>query len=75
MGADLIFYWEPIQWFVSPSDYWVDPKNHEGYIKHSHFLAEANNEKNFDQARKDKWLGLKHARFVKWIDDEIIIPR
>mmetsp|Transcript_23899 Transcript_23899/g.26520 ORF Transcript_23899/g.26520 Transcript_23899/m.26520 type:complete len:161 (+) Transcript_23899:396-878(+) len=73
-AANTAAYWSITQWLVAPADYWRNPKNPEGYLKHS-FLAEANNEAKFDQGRKDKWLALKFARFVKWDRDTTIIPR
>ena len=48
-----VVYLDIAQWIIAPTDYWRDPTNIEGYLKNSHFLAEANNEINFDQARKD----------------------
>uniref|UniRef100_A0A7S3KB39 Palmitoyl-protein thioesterase 1 n=1 Tax=Euplotes crassus TaxID=5936 RepID=A0A7S3KB39_EUPCR len=68
-------YFNFMQYLVAPADFWIDPTNPQGYLKHSRFLAEANNERNFDQNRKDLWLALKHARFVKWEQDTTIIPR
>ena len=70
-----IIYWDIAQWLVAPADYWRDPQNTAGYLKHSRFLAEANNEVNFNQTRKDLWLSLKHCIFVKWESDTTIIPR
>jgi palmitoyl-protein thioesterase len=63
------------QRFVAPCDYWRVPYNEEGYLKYAQFLPDANNERNFDQARKDKWLALKQVIFVKWEEDSTIIPR
>lgn len=45
------------------------------YLKHSKFLPDALNERNFNQQIKDNWLSLKFARFVKWENDNVIIPR
>lgn len=73
--ANYFLYFDFSQRIFGPADYWRDPTRPDNFLKYSRFLAEANNEKNFDQERKDKWLGLKHARFVKWEDDAVIIPR
>ena len=70
-----VVYWSFAQWIIAPTDYWRDPQNIEGYLKHSGFLAEANNEVNFNQTRKDLWLSLKQCIFVKWSNDTTIIPR
>ena len=70
-----LIYWDVAQMFLAPADYWRDPNNFEGYLKHSRFLAEANNEVNFSQKRKDSWLNLKYTIFVKWEEDGVIIPR
>jgi palmitoyl-protein thioesterase len=72
---DRVIYFQIAQFFLAPADYWRDPQNMEGFLKYSKFLAEANNEVNFNQTRKDKWLSLKKAIFVKWIDDTTIIPK
>ena len=61
-----IIYSSITQWFLAPADYWRDPQNPEGFKEYSRFLAEANNEINFNQTKKDQWLSLKSARFVKW---------
>ena len=68
-------YFDVTQYFIAPADYWRDPQNPEGFIKNSRFLADANNEAHFNQTRKDLWLSLKYARFVKWEEDTTIIPR
>ena len=68
-------YWELAQWIIAPADYWRNPNDMEGYLKSSRFLAEANNEVHFDQARKDSWLSLNHCMFIKWMNDTVIIPR
>ena len=72
--VNTIIYWNIAQWFIAPADYWRDPQNPEGFLKYSRFLAEANNERNFNQTKKDLWLSLKAARFVKWDFDTTIIP-
>ena len=73
--ANKVVYWSFSQYIIAPADYWRDPQNISGYLKYSRFLAEANNEENFSQARKDSWLSLKYATFVKWEQDTTIIPR
>lgn len=70
-----VVYLDIVQMLLAPADYWYDPQNHSGYLKNSRFLAEANNQVNFDQARKEKWTNLKYAKFIKWERDTTIIPR
>lgn len=72
---DHAIYYDLLQYLIAPADYWRNPNDPDGYLKYSRFLAEANNERNFNQTRKDKWTSLQHARFVKWESDEVIIPR
>lgn len=59
---------------IAGADYWRDPKHHENYLKHSRFLAEANNEVNFQEERKEAWINLNHAHFIKFKNDDTIIP-
>ncbi|CAI2376757.1 unnamed protein product [Moneuplotes crassus] len=68
-------YWWVAQWFIAPADYWRVPNNPQAFLEGSRFLADATNEINFNQTMKDLWLSLKFARFVKWDDDSVIIPR
>jgi len=70
-----IIYYGFTQMFIAPADYWRDPNDREGFLKHSRFLADANNERNFNQTRKDMWVNLKYARFIKFEQDRVIIPR
>ena len=60
---------------IVAADYWRDPHNLDGYMKHSRFLAEANNEVNFEESRKDSWVHLTKALFIQWSEDDTIIPR
>lgn len=75
MFINQFVYYDIFQWFIAPADYWRNPKDLDGYTKYSHFLAEANNERNFSQERKDSWLSLNHCLFIKWMEDMTIIPR
>ena len=60
---------------ITAADYWRDPKNEEGYLHYSRFLAEANNEVNYSEERKAHWTHINHATFIMWEDDETIIPK
>lgn len=70
-----VIYYDLAQWIIAPADYWRNPKDLDGYLKYSKFLAEANNERDFSQERKDAWINLNHCLFIKWINDTVIIPR
>ena len=56
------------------ADFWRNPKNYSTFLKNSRFLAQANNEVNFDQTRKDKWMKLSNAMFIKFDHDTVIAP-
>lgn len=71
---DRVIYLNIAQYLLAPADYFRVPNDPEGFLKHSKFLRDANNEANFNQTRKDLWIGLKFARFVKWEQDTTIIP-
>lgn len=49
-----LVYSSLIQHHVGPAGYFRDSKNIDGYIKHSHFLADLNNERNPSQSRREK---------------------
>lgn len=59
---------------IQAADYWRDPTNYNSFITSSRFLAEANNEANFNATKKDIWMKLNKALFIKWEDDQTIIP-
>ncbi|CAI2374712.1 unnamed protein product [Moneuplotes crassus] len=73
--VDKLIKYEFMDRFIIAADYWRDPRNVDGYLHYSRFLAEANNEVNFDEDRKDAWMHINHGLFVKWEDDTTIIPK
>lgn len=71
---DKLIYLDVFERVFEPADYWREPEDEEGYLAHSRFLAEANNEINYNETRKEAWTHLNKALFVKWDHDETIIP-
>lgn len=59
----------------TPASYWRLPADHDRYLEYSPFLAEANNEVQFNQTLKDGFLALNKAMFVMWEDDKRIVPK
>jgi palmitoyl-protein thioesterase len=60
---------------ITPADYWRNPKDMTTYLTYSRFLAEANNEVNFSEDRKEAWKHLNNALFIQWSDDATIVPK
>ena len=58
----------------APSNYWKVPNNYDNYLIKSSFLAEANNERSFSSDRKDRFLKLNKALFIKWENEQTIKP-
>ena len=58
----------------APANYWKNPNDYNSYLNKSTFLAEANNERNFSTERKNKFLNLKKALFIKWENEQTIHP-
>lgn len=73
--VDKLISYEFMDRVIHSADYWRDPRNHDGFLAHSKFLAEANNEVDFDEERKDAWIHINHALFVQWGEDQTLIPR
>lgn len=70
-----IIYLDVLQQFIAPSNYWKNPENKEGYLNNARFLPNSNNELVFNSTKKDVWLSLKYARFIKFSQDKIIVPK
>lgn len=70
-----IIYLDILQQFIAPSNYWKNPENREGYLKNAKFLPISNNELVFNSTKKEIWLSLKFARFIKFTEDKIIVPK
>lgn len=60
---------------IEPADYWRDPTDPQGFLDSSRFLAEANNEVNFDEERRFAWTHINKALFIKWSEDDYIVPK
>lgn len=58
----------------APSGYARTPWNYQGYLENSSFLAEANNEVNYSAERRQKFLNLNRAMFIKWDAETVIKP-
>lgn len=71
---DQMAYWDFFQYYTAPGGYWRAPNKEQDFLDYSTFLAEANNEAYFNQTKKDNWLKLKFARFIKWEEEDTIIP-
>jgi palmitoyl-protein thioesterase len=59
---------------LEPADFWRDPTDYDSYLTYSRFLAEANNEVNPEAERKEAWQHLNNALFIKFSEDDTIIP-
>lgn len=72
--VDKLIYYDIMDRVLEPADFWRDPEDHQGYLEHSRFLAEANNEVNFKEERRSAWRKVGKAMFIKWENDQTIIP-
>lgn len=59
----------------APAGYWRAPGHEEEYLSKSVFLAQANNEVNFSQARKDAFLSVDKFLFIMWDNEQTIVPK
>lgn len=73
--VDKLIYLDVMDRIIESADYWRDPEDYDGYLHHSRFLAEANNEVNYDEERRQAWTHVNKALFIKWEDDQTIIPK
>ena len=58
----------------APAGYWREPGKYKKYLEKSSFIAYANNEVDFSQERKDKFLGVENHLYILWDNDGTIIP-
>lgn len=65
---------EEFQKHYAPASYWKNPFNYEFYLKHSPWLAEANNEREYTEERRQRMLDLNKALFIKWDAETTISP-
>jgi palmitoyl-protein thioesterase len=56
------------------ASYWKDPAHYQQYLDQSTWLAEANNEVNYSEARRQSMLDLNGALFIKWDAETTISP-
>ncbi len=69
------FYTQKMQSKLSFANYWRDPTKYIGYLLHSHFLADANNEKPVkNPLYKANMIALKNFVMVYSPNDEIVKP-
>ncbi|RUS92111.1 hypothetical protein EGW08_000135 [Elysia chlorotica] len=64
-----------IQDFLAQAEYWHDPLNEAEYREKSVFLADINQEKNFNQTYKTNLLKLKNMVLVKFAYDTMVDPK
>ena len=61
--------------FFPAADFWKNSNDYDNYVSTSRFLAEANNELDFDPEMKDAWTTINRALFIKFKDDVVILPQ
>ena len=70
MGAYLSF----VQDTLVQAQYWHDPLNEDLYAKKSIFLADINQESNFNQSYRDNLMKLNNFVMVKFLRDTMVQP-
>jgi len=58
----------------APASYLRFPQYFQRYLDYSPFLAEANNEVNYSEDRRQKFLALHKALFIKFAQEQVVIP-
>jgi len=58
----------------APASYWNDPSHYQRYLSRSPFLAEANNEINYSEDRKQRFLDIERALFIRFEQETTIVP-
>lgn len=71
---DVLVWFKFFDRFFPAADYWKNSNNYDKYVSTSRFLAEANNELEFDPEMKDAWTTINRALFIKFTDDDVILP-
>ncbi|XP_014243319.1 palmitoyl-protein thioesterase 1 [Cimex lectularius] len=56
------------------AQYWHDPLREKEYVQGSHFLAEINNERNFNKTYRKGLTSLKNFVMVKFLNDTMVVP-
>lgn len=72
---DVLVCFKFLDRFFPAADFWKNSNNYDKYVSTSRFLAEANNEQDFDPDMKDAWTTVNNAMFVKFANDNLILPR
>jgi len=57
------------------AEYWHDPLNEDEYKQYSVFLADINQEREFNQQYKDNLLKIKNLVLVLFTKDSMVVPR
>lgn len=60
---------------LAQAEYWHDPMQEDEYRKYSVFIADINQERDFNQTYKDNLLKLKNLVLVKFNQDGMVVPR
>ena len=68
-------YLEFVQRNSVQAEYWHDPLNEKEYRDYSVFLADINQEKQFNQTYKDALLKLNKLVLVMFNKDEQVVPK
>lgn len=71
---DLGAYFEYIQHTVVQAQYWHDPLNEALYAEMSFFLADINNERDFNSDYKENLQKLENFVMVKFTEDSMVVP-
>jgi palmitoyl-protein thioesterase len=72
---DNAVYFNTTQQLINPASYWREPMMLDTFLKDSVFLPLLNNERDFDQKKKDRILALNHAFFVMNNEDTVVYPK
>ena len=71
----VFWYTDYIQNSWAPANLYKDPEVYDRYLAHSLFIARLNNEVDFSQKLKEKFMQVEKYLFIRWADDSVIIPR
>ena len=70
-----LVYSKFVQEVVGPAGYYRDSFNLKQYQTGSTFLAALNNERDFDQKSKDRFMNIEKLILIKFNQDTMIIPK
>lgn len=67
-------YSKAIQYRLVQAQYWHDPLKEDMYRNYSIFLADINQERNFNESYKKNLMALKKFVMVKFLNDSVVDP-